>query len=334
MERLRDVSKFVVASALIGGATQGCESFADEPPEDIYISSCSSAAYYELYDSGSAENSTVVTLQTQDDIILSPEEVEEENSTFALDSSVFPEDDLPVALDDLPQYLVDVIESETRNVDSFLPEGNAIAEVDIYKPRRETTAILNGSPTVNDDGENMIKLYVMPESDILLRDLRKVIFHEGMHIASSDLKIGRDEEWMRELERFWDILDENQDRIVSDVQDDLEERDHSDSNFEMQYLTGKIHVLGDLFNLVTESCYTGTGGHPSTGPSELFASTATVMKFYPESYRETVQNLPEKQRKIMEDLSRFVLDRLAELSPTEDLLIKQFDTELLEYLGY
>lgn len=235
----------------------------------------------------------------------------------------------------LPEMVQSFLDGAKENVNVFLPEARKVKDVQVYMlPGPDLSANINGRPRFNKDGDNLIYLELRPDSEISLDEIERTEFHEGMHIVFNELGPGKSFGWGGESGQIWEMLHETSEASLDRADDFMAKNGIDNQDFVRKFLGGRIKTLGNLYNLVTESCYSGTGGHPQDNPDELFASTATVMRYFPKSYLASIDKLGDENKNKMDKLSRYVLSQLIDSAADKDLAKSQFDVEIIKrFLG-
>lgn len=336
MEKIRNLSRIALATLAISVA-QACNSEEDsgDRGSNINVSDCTSP---------SIEHDQLIRRQ---DVKKIEDEVRSGEDHFNFSVSLFPlpgSESIPgkaawVGGDgvyhfemDQPAELVDFFRNETNIIDSFSKSKTDLIYIvfEYYFEGRDDTA--TGSATTFPGSRRVIMLYFKPESEINKQDLSQLIFHEGMHIIYDEIggvENGHFDEGDSEGQSVHRSLSDNKERSYSEFVESLSEYGQDLTSY---YLDGELKLPGDLFNLVTESCYLGDGGegHPQDNPSEMFASTATIMKFFPRSYLENIDGLNVEDKQKMETLSSYVLGRLVSNAKNKKVAKAQFDPEIVE----
>ncbi len=345
MEKIRNFGRIVLASvAVSGGASFACNSGS---PDRYYISKCSTEQIVGKTPPTASElYPQTFMFWEKDDIKKNQQEVKNGDKVLVLSHKLFPAD---VKTEEeaqwrstrefggmyqvavvLPGTVQSFLDSAKEKVNVFLPEARKVKDVQVYMIMGpDLTANINGRPGHNKNRDNLIYIELRPDTDIPLDEIEKTEFHEGMHIVFNEIGPGKSFGWGGDSGQIWELLHETSKSSLDRADDFMAKNGIDNTDFVQKYLNGRIKPLGSLYNLVTESCYSGTGGHPQDNPDEMFASTATVMRYFPKSYLATVDRLRDEDKSKMEKLSRYVLSQLLENAPDKELAKAQFDEDII-----
>jgi len=344
MEKLKNLSRIALASmAISGGVAYSCSN----QKTNIEVSDCTTVRDFRGSSPvfGAEATATSVPLSFETEFTIDESELALSGDVFAVDAALFPQDtDEPIPgrsgwkradgkwrnSMEVPYDLNMHLEAANRTYQAFLAEKSSV-DVEVYEyDFSDSGENLNGSATILPNGRQVIFVYIKPDSEIRADDLDKLIFHEGMHVVFDQIGPGKNFGWDGESEEIWNLLNRSRQDSQDNALNDVEARGYDVWNFNLGFVDGDIKLVGDLFNLVTESCYMGDGGHPSDNPDEMFASTATVMRFFPKSYLVSLESLVDEDKQKMERLSFYVLDNLIENANDKDQAKAQFDQEIIE----
>lgn len=192
-----------------------------------------------------------------------------------------------------------------------------VSKIEIY-PEYPKLAEL-GIRGVPDPLSQRIQIFMAPDIKIPVTEIEIVAFHEMAHIFLPTEVIFRQ-----------GILSSEFEFLEKQAKEAWEQRELPSLN---KYKSeGWQEKVSSLFNLVDESSYIGgITGHPYSFPSELFASTVTVFRFFPESFISLANNLTPEDRRFMKSLGKHVIELIKAQSedPNADQI---FDPQLLEFL--
>jgi len=267
-------------------------------------------------------------------IIISPDEFLDKKDFFEIKSSDLPKKEkVPVQLPwELKRRLLDAVEP----INSLFPSngGNLHAfKFEVYPiqdPKIETK--IGGRPDPQD--ESTIEIWVKPDRMIPTREAELVAFHEGVHIFLEQ-RVGTIFGWeQKSLYFYWDFLKKDRDRVLNELILDLKKNGANEKEV-IDFIEDDNELekhLNQLFNIVDESSYGGTGGHPYSNPGELFVSTATIMRFFPKSFMASVDNLSSANKRFFKSLGRFVIEFLGDYAASRSSVIEMFQPSLQRYL--
>lgn len=345
MERLKNFGRIVLASvAVSGGSSFACNS---GNSDRYYISSCSTDQIVNKTSplTGDPYPQTFMFLE-RDDVKKNLQEVNGGDKVIVLSHELFSADvrteeeahgrptrefgGMYQVAAALPETAQSFLDSVKQKVNVFLTDAKKVKDVQVYMLlESDLSANINGRPRLNKVGDNLIHLELRPDTEISLDEIEKTEFHEGMHVFFNELGPGKSFGWGGESEQIWEMLHETSKASFDRADDFMGKHGFDNQDFVRKFTYGRVKTLGNLYNLVTESCYSGTGGHPQDNPHEMFASTATVMRYFPKSYLASIDKLGDEDKSKMEKLSRYVLNQLINNAADKDLAKAQFDSEII-----
>lgn len=198
----------------------------------------------------------------------------------------------------------------------------------------QTNALFSGKPVPE---QNMIIIQLTPDTPTPTQLLKTVAFHEEAHIIEDSIRLP---DSYNEL--YQGFLDDAE-VLYKAYKDKLEDKGTPQSEIQEEMTRigvffdnlASFKALGPLANALTESSYhpfdSPESGHPLTTIHELFASTLTVAKFYPNSLLATIDGLPDpKDQKHVRDVIRQSLDILRTFADDPEKVDGLFPKEITD----
>lgn len=201
---------------------------------------------------------------------------------------------------EIPPGLHQRLMEKIQPINNLLPPGKRVERIDFYPFVDKSEKLnINGYAGYNPPS---IEIHFRPNHPLVERDLEMTVTHEASHqLERHVLSTTKDFGWGSELTAHLFNLDRRDDALRQRMKE-LKEKGITFERDERPF-------SGSLFNLVTESYYGIAGGHPYQNPAELFASTVTVMHYFPKSFIASVNKLElEEDRQAMISLARDIID--------------------------
>ncbi len=241
---------------------------------------------------------------------------------------------------ELPSQLKESVWLAISPINSLLKEADKITDVNLYPLKGTEDYEFNAHPYTSQDRKNSIMFVMKRGFEIYEKELEMVAFHEGMHVLFNFGYVKNDERKMYEFLPVYQKMHLERQELLAQQKKDIDMNAGVDydpaKQFEQNVRMGRIKMMGDLFNVVTEGCYGRheRGGHPQDNISEMVVSTATVMKYFPKSYEQAVNKLDLEDRDTVLNLSRQTINTMISYSGNYDGVVNMYDERILNLLGF
>lgn len=162
--------------------------------------------------------------------------------------------------------------------------------------------------------------------------LKMIASHEAFHVADAASNSG-DIFWSQHDELFVEMFDSMSMKAQRDSAARIEHLSNTPDSIIGKYKADDL--FSSLFEFVSEGSYfAGGAGHPQDNPKELFASTATVLRYFPSSFMTSINKLDPADQQFMKMLAGHTVKFFNGTSHEIDhkRLQRLFDPELLEWL--
>ncbi len=240
---------------------------------------------------------------------------------------------------ELPSQLKENMWLALKPINDLLKKEDKIIDVNLYPLKGTEDYEFNAHPYVSQERKNSIMFVMKRGVEIYEKELEMVAFHEGMHVLFNYGYVKSDEKKMYEFLPVYQKMHLERQSLLAQEKINIDMNagvDYDPSRqFEQKVRTGRIKMMGDLFNIVTEGCYGRheRGGHPQDNISEMVVSTATVMKYFPKSFEQAVGKLDSEDRDTILKLSRQTIDTMITYSGNYDGVVGMYDERILSLLG-
>lgn len=226
---------------------------------------------------------------------------------------------------DLHQRLIEKI----RPINDLLPPGKRANRIDFYpfiqtrKSDSDKELAIDGRAIDNPPG---IAIEFSPDHPLVERDLEMTTTHEAAHLLEKHVLGTTPFGWGSELTaHLWDL-----DKRSKALDERMKELKRKGVTIE-RAIDNRLFA-GTLFNIVTESYYGIAGGHPWQNPSELFASTVTVMHYFPKSFIASVNLLEQEDKQAMVSLAKNIINIIKNKTDNPTAVENLFSKDLINFI--